>query len=598
MITINRNKYSKKLFLLFFAILLILFPGLSFSGGVRNPKGKYLRGEVLVKFKKNPGSVTRFGYTGKSGGKTVKDFAGKRISLVKLENGQSVDEAVESFKKDPDVEYVQPNHIYRINAIPDDTYYNQLWGIKRMGLEPVWDKITDCTGVTVAVIDSGVNYNNEDLISNMWDDGSGNPGYDFVDDDNDPMDFNGHGTHVAGTIGAGGNNGTGVTGICWNVKIMALRAIDQYGSGSDADIISALYYAIDNGAKIVNFSLGGFGGSQGDLFSQAIDDARAAGILIIAAAGNDENDNDGPERAYPASYTQDNIISVAALDQSYLLAFFSNYGAVSVDVSAPGVDILSSIAGDENSIGDNFVNGWIQDPSSPWAYSVSDDLYSGMNFNYLVIPGSWPAGYYGNNLNAWVYKTFSLTGNEDLISLHILSRFDLQAGDYFSIHASNSAGTIFESQNLIIRFGDYFNTTDDYYYGFNFDISGCSGSMECTVGFRFTSNGSGGDKGVGIVGSSSDGVYPFFSLDTLRFSNNSYNSYSGTSMAAPHVTGLAAMIMAYNPKYSYLDVVESIKNGGESVTSLKGRTLTGKAVNAWGSLRYIQPVTGLRIDPI
>ncbi len=524
MISTSRIKYNKKLSLLLFAIIHILYPGLSFPGEVRIPGVKYQRGEILVKFKKNPDSITRFSNVNKIGGKTVKDFTHKRISLIKLENGQSVEKALESLKKDPDVEYVQPNNIYRISAIPDDTLYYHLWGIKRMGLEPVWDKISDCTGVIVAVIDSGVNYNNEDLISNMWDDGSGNPGYDFVDDDNDPMDFNGHGTHVAGTIGAGGNNGMGVAGICWKTRIMALRVMDQNGYGSDADIIAALYYAIDNGAKIVNFSLGGFGGSQGDLFSQAIDDARGAGVLIIAAAGNEENDNDGPEKSYPASYTQDNIISVAALDPNYLLASFSNYGAVSVDVGAPGMDIVSAVAGYEDSIGDNFIDGWIQDPSYQWAYSVSDDLYSGIDFNYLVIPQSWPVGYYGNNLDARVYKTFSLTGNEDLISVSIVTRFDLEAGDYFSIYTSSSAGSIFDSQNLIGSFGNSFISTEGYYYGFSFNIHGCSGSMECTVGFRFTSNGSGGDKGVGIVGSSSDGVYPFFLIDTLRFSNNSYNS--------------------------------------------------------------------------
>jgi subtilisin family serine protease len=220
-----------------------------------------------------------------------------------------------------------------------------------------WDVATGSTNVIVAVIDSGVDYTHPDLAGNMWvnqaelngipgvdDDGNGCVddiyGYDFCNSDPDPMDDHFHGTHVAGTIGAVGNNGIGVVGVCWNVRIMALKFLSESGSGADSDAIECIYYAAQNGARILNNSWGGGGFSQAVM--DAISAANSAGVLFVAAAGNSAGNNDqNPE--YPASYNVPNVIAVAATGSHDELASFSCYGVTSVDLGAPGMDILSTL---------------------------------------------------------------------------------------------------------------------------------------------------------------------------------------------------------------------------------------------------------------
>jgi len=206
-----------------------------------------------------------------------------------------------------------------------------------------------------------VEYDHEDLVANMWanlpeltgipgkdDDSNGYVddiyGYDFCNHDPDPMDDRGHGTHCAGTIGAEGNNGIGVVGVNWAVEIMALKFLDSGGSGWTSDAISCVEYATANGAQVMSNSWGGGG------YSQSLYDAIAAageqGMLFVAAAGNTRSNNDR-RPYYPASYNLDNIIAVAATDHNDRLASFSSYGKSSVDLAAPGVNIFSTIPGDD-----------------------------------------------------------------------------------------------------------------------------------------------------------------------------------------------------------------------------------------------------------
>ena len=210
-----------------------------------------------------------------------------------------------------------------------------------------WDTETGSSDVVVAVVDSGVTYDHPDLAPNMWsnpgeipgngidDDGNGFiddvRGWDFIGVDNDPFDLNLHGTHVAGTIGAKGDNNQGITGVDWDVSLMALRALDNYGSGSNAGITAAFNYAGDNGADVVNASLNGTG------FSQAMLDSinAAPNTLFVAAAGNNATNNDTTTPRYPCNYVAPNNICVAATNSNDGLASFSNVGATSVDLAAP-----------------------------------------------------------------------------------------------------------------------------------------------------------------------------------------------------------------------------------------------------------------------
>jgi hypothetical protein len=251
---------------------------------------------------------------------------------------------------------------------PNDSDYAKLWGLKNSGqtggtsgcdikAEDAWEYTTGSKNVIVAVIDTGVDYNHPDLSANMWMNPGEIPGNGVDDDENgfiddvygwnfitgapngDPMDDNGHGTHCAGTIGGVGNNGQGVAGVNWNVKIMALKFLAADGGGSTADAIGCVDYAVQMGAKFTSNSWGGGG------FSQALYDAIKAsgdaGMLFVAAAGNSGSDNDVSPH-YPSSFDLDNIIAVAATDHNDEIASFSCYGATSVDIGAPGVDIYST----------------------------------------------------------------------------------------------------------------------------------------------------------------------------------------------------------------------------------------------------------------
>ncbi|MEG5067133.1 S8 family serine peptidase, partial [Microcoleus sp. B3-A4] len=254
---------------------------------------------------------------------------------------------------------------------PNDPGYSQLWGLNNTGQSggtadadidapEAWDIQQGNPNLVIGVIDTGVDYNHPDLVGNIWTnpgeitgDGIDNDnngyiddtrGWDFAYNDNNPMDVQGHGTHVSGTIAGKGNNGVGVTGVAWNAKIMPLKFLDDSGSGYTSDAILAIDYATGKGVKITNNSWGGDGYSQ--TLSDAINTAGQQGALFIAAAGNGGFDGIGDDNdttpSYPASYNLSNIISVAATTRTDGLSSFSNYGSASVDLGAPGEDIYST----------------------------------------------------------------------------------------------------------------------------------------------------------------------------------------------------------------------------------------------------------------
>jgi len=573
-------------------------------------KAKFVEGEVLVKFKANVTTELQQYTATNLGGRSFKSVGKKlKVARVKLEQGSDVMTAVQAYQADANVEYAQPNYIYYASAIPppDDASYGQLWGMNNTGqpilnpsyptsnpgtsgkdidAELAWDQITDCRNAVVAVLDTGINYTHTDLDGNMWD-GSGygypNHGFDFVDNDDDPMPTGGsehHGTHVAGTIGALGNNGLGVTGVCWRAHIMSVRVLDETGSGFTSDIIQGIEFASDNGARVINMSLGGEGPFD-QLYSDAITYAGNLNVVVVVAAGNgdpdglgDNNDGLGGDGlastiVQPCNFTQDNLICVAALDQSYNLSSFSNHGATSVDVGAPGTNTLSSVAG--RVITDDFASGWTL-LGGAWTVSFCSP------YNILSNPANWCGfGTYADNANDRIYKTFDLSG-ATAAELSFGVTIDTEPfWDSFSLVEKSSGGDPF-SGGLTL-----------------FSASGSSGGLvglrgpicntsTCSLGFRLTSDGSIVDRGVAIVG---------FTIETLESNSTNYSVYNGTSMATPHVAGIATMVRAFNPNYTYTQTVEAIKNGGEVVAVLAGKTTTGRAANAMGAIAYITEPTGV-----
>lgn len=256
-----------------------------------------------------------------------------------------------------------PPMLTATSVTPNDPYFSSTWGMNKISAPQAWKRETGDSSVIVGVIDSGIDIDHPDLINNLWvntgeiwGDGIDNDGNGFIDDYNG-YDFvrnagigpgyayddeDGHGTHVAGTIAAEGNNGIGVAGVAWDARLMAAKFLDANGDGYTFNAVRAVHYTTDNGAQVTNNSWGG--GGYSSLLYNAIDQARQAGNLFVAAAGNDGTNNDSAAH-YPSNYTLDNVISVASTTASDARSSFSNYGEISVDLAAPGSSIYSTTKG-------------------------------------------------------------------------------------------------------------------------------------------------------------------------------------------------------------------------------------------------------------
>jgi subtilisin family serine protease/subtilisin-like proprotein convertase family protein len=291
------------------------------------------------------------------------------IYQVNLRAGVSVQQAVPALDAIRGIASAEADYAIGLTATPTDPSFGSTWGLHNAGQSggavdadidatEAWDKATGTGQTVVAVIDTGVDYTHPDLAANMWrnpgevaGDGLDNDGNlivddifgaDFANNDGDPMDDNNHGTHCAGTIGAVANNGVGVAGVAWKTRIMAMKFLTASGSGSTSNAIKCIDYAIAKGAKILSNSWGG--GGYSSALEAAIVRSRDAGAVFVAAAGNNGANTDVSAN-YPSNYAVSNVVSVAATDHNDQLASFSNYGANTVDLGAPGVSVLSTVRG-------------------------------------------------------------------------------------------------------------------------------------------------------------------------------------------------------------------------------------------------------------
>jgi subtilisin family serine protease len=343
--------------------------------------GRFVPGELLVRFEADARPAAQADTVRARGAHIERSLPLRGLRLVRLPAGTSVADAVAAFERDPDVAYAQPNYVYEITRTPNDQFFvsGALWGLHGtadvdVDAPEAWDLTIGSASVVVAVVDTGITYDHPDLAANAWsnpgeipgdgvdNDGNGKKddarGWDFVQGDNVPLEQRGrgygHGTHVAGTIGARGNNTIGVVGVNWQVSLMAVRAADGDGVLTDDRIIAAFDYARSEGARVVNASFGGPGASQA--VRQAI--SAASDVLFVFAAGNGEggvdaagDDNDLVPQ-YPCAYPVSNAVCVAATTRNDGLASFSNFGATSVHLGAPGVEITSTYPPDLYATGD------------------------------------------------------------------------------------------------------------------------------------------------------------------------------------------------------------------------------------------------------
>ncbi|MEA4953862.1 MAG: S8 family serine peptidase [Aminivibrio sp.] len=359
-------------------VALVVLLGLASVAGASEHQGgnnDYPEGEVLVLLKapvtaesvsaaafRQALSVSAAGVAASAGAQAVSstpaiaEVTGKDIVLMRS-GEKTTEELLQALEGNPAVLAASPN--YRVYATwrPNDPYYtdNSLWGLNAIRAPAAWDRSVGSRSVYVAVLDSGINYNHEDLAANMGRDLSGRYGWDFWNNDNNPMDDNGHGTHVAGTIGAVGNNGRGVTGVNWQVSLLAVKVLGSNGGGTFDSVAQGLNYITEQkrrgrNIRVANLSLAGWAFPYEDAVTTLRTACRAAadqGILLVFAAGNESQYIDNPtsdnykgKRPYPAAFDESNMITVTAINSNGTRAY--NYSSRYVHLAAPGVNIWST----------------------------------------------------------------------------------------------------------------------------------------------------------------------------------------------------------------------------------------------------------------
>ncbi len=558
------------------------------------------------------------------------------FQLVAVEPGQSAAAAIRELEADPAVAVAEPDGYRTLDAVPDDPLFSQLWGLRNQGTGvngfagaipgadvnavAAWDRSVGTPTTVVADIDSGYRFDSPDLGPVAWtnpgetpgngidDDGNGYVddvhGYDFVGSssssptqDADPTDDNlisgGHGLHTAGTIGAAGDDGVGITGVARNARIMPLRVCANQPSSNEArcpfsSILAAINYAGEMGARAANMSLGG------NTFTQTEVNAIAAhpDTLYVISAGNDGGDNDGGGAApqghhYPCDYRPtldasppvlgaiDNVVCVAATDQADALAGYSDYGAASVDLGAPGSSVLSTFPATDVWMADDFETN---DFASKW-------LPYGSGFDRAGA-GDGPL------------TSFGITDTPGAAP---------QASHAYGVESATGTAIPAGTGSCRIR-GMRFRKGGSLAYGLILDGSSTSGFLSGeTAGSAMAPF-----QTVPILGLGGHSLQMFFEygadstptvsegawLDDLRLecyalltTPLTYSFLDGTSMAAPHVTGAAALLFSLKPSATVTEVRDALLAGIDSVPSLTGKTATGGRLDVAKAMDSLEGVS-------
>ena len=616
----------------------------SFKNNNQDSRENYVPGEVLVKFRQ--GRINLLNTKGRSDAEQVlsrKNFTLKEhirksnISVLKTVANEKIEDAIKRLQSDPNVEYAQPNYRYYPTGLnTNDPSRDKLWSLNNFSqtigdvnhpeltngtpgadihASPAW-AYSEGENILVAVIDTGVAYNHPDLAGNMWDgsnckDEDGNSlggcwhGYDFEDGDKIPLPTtSSHGTHVAGTIAGLKNNNIGIMGVAPKTRVMALKS-----RLTTDEIVKAISFASQNGAKVINASWGCYvlpdqGGTHADCAENANYGDQALSVtiagfsgLFITAAGNGNGDNDtGGDNhdsgqtlhSYPCDLTLPNIICVAATDANDDLASFSDYGTTSVDVGAPGQSIFSTIA---DSLLTNETFESITPPSLPsgWTKGGTNNNWGTYNFSSgNVLYGDLALPYANSSSTTVTSPTFNLGGSTGA-TMSFRTHCDTEYTttdwrDYMALEIS-SDGTNFTE---VGRWDEAFldndsspvNTSPVIYLSANF------GTQDLTSNFRFRFH---------WITNSNDNSYDGCWVDNVKitkFSDGSderYDYLDGTSMAAPHVAGLAALLWGYKLDQSLDQVKATILDTGDERSALQGKTVSGRRINAEKAILSLVP---------
>jgi subtilisin family serine protease len=589
-------------------------PPIPVSGVAAPDRAASVPGEVIVRFKDGVSAAAGVTTLSRSGARPLRELPVRGMRLVRVAPGTTVAGTVADLESDPRVDWAQPNYLLHTAAIPNDPRFGELWGLHNTGqavsgtpgvadadidAPEAWDITRGDPSVVVAVIDSGVNLDHPDIAPNLWtnpgeipgngldDDGNGFVddlhGWDFYAGDADPRDSShavtsSHGTHVAGTIAARGGDSHGVVGVAPGVRVMALRA----GSSllSTSAIVSSIRYAAAEGAKVVNMSLGV------TELNPALREAMAAapGVLFVAAAGNAGSDNDLKPFS-PCAEPVPNVICVAATGPADTLAPFSNRGATTVDLAAPGVSILSAgtkaetVAGPFGFEGPNPTDGWVLGGTAPgWGVtnlagatgtsSLTDSPGAGIPYQPLA------------DTHAQLPGPLNFSGRT---GCHLTSRlrFDTEVpNDYVGLESTTGAATSWPAGTY------YYGSTSGTFFNATFDLSHRDGEPSVHARFRLIANSS-----VQMDGMYVDDVAVRCASRPAAYTGapDEYAALQGTSVAAPHVAGVAALVFSAHPSHTPVQVRERILLGVDPAPGQSGVTVTGGRLNAAAALR---PVPG------
>ncbi len=326
---------------------IILLIGVCFgaAAAVQSVQPAFRADRILIQSKAGASAADLRQFQALRQSEILSSFASIRgLQVIEVPAGETVTNLIAQYQRSGLVEFAEPDYVGHVfDTKPNEVAFTNgtLWGLNTISAPAAWDIVTSATNIIVAVIDTGVLYGHEDLASNMWTKISdGSHGWNVVAGNNDPNDDSGHGTGVAGILGAVGNNGKGVVGVCWRTQILAYKAFNNFGLGSVSQAIAGLEFAKTNGARILNASWG-FPASLA--LSNAVYSLRASNIIVVAACGNSTANIDVAP-TYPASYPFDNVVTVASTSASDVLSASSNYGVTNVALAAPGESIYSTFA--------------------------------------------------------------------------------------------------------------------------------------------------------------------------------------------------------------------------------------------------------------
>jgi thermitase len=562
-------------------------------------RADFVPGEALVRFKPGTTPDERLGARKAADVELDRSLRVAQTQLVAVDGGVAA--AVKRLERQADVAYAQPNYRYHaLAAAPNDTFFTSLWGLEdapapNPGVDALeaWDT-TRGAGQVIAVVDTGVALDHPDLQANLWDGGPGGThGFDLVDGDTVPDDYDFHGTHVAGTAAAIDDNDLGVAGVAPDAEIMAVRVLDGNGSGSSDDIADGIAYAAQNGADVINLSLGGPADVTDQAMSDAVTLADSLDAVVVVAAGNDGGDNDA-EPTMPCTLPQANLICVAAVNQSGGLAGFSNFGRTTVDLGAPGTNVLSAETDYEPTFTNGFElgAGWLTGASNggiAWGLVTSpatEGLVSAADSPATI--GN-PSAVYGQAVDPELYaesRVIRETGISLAGETGCRMRFDLrhELEDDFDYLFAGATDDLDED-------GRFFTgTSNGSFRQEDVSISAFDGLTGVKPEFVLLSDASVEMDGVYVDDLSvlcRDGSYSNAAPPT-----GNYAAFQGTSMAAPHVAGVAALVRAADPAAPDTEVVQALRQGASPLPALACTTVTGGAADADAAIAAVMALPG------